>query len=161
MREQGKTRWIGVSTTLPDLPTFLSWEVFDTYQIPHSALNREHEEWITHLADEGLGTIIRGGVARGEPGEGLGTENLWDSFERARLGELLGEGESPTAFLLRFTLNHPGIHTNIVGTLNLNHLQENVSAARQGPLEAEVYEEGLRRLEGVGVRPSSLAPGTP
>ena len=38
MRTQGKVRWIGMSTTLPHLSTYLSWDVFDVYQIPYSAL---------------------------------------------------------------------------------------------------------------------------
>ena len=42
MRQQGKARFIGVSTTLPHLPTYLKWGVFDTFQIPYSALERDH-----------------------------------------------------------------------------------------------------------------------
>ena len=53
MREQGKVRWIGVSTTLPHLSTFLEWGVFDVFQIPYSALEREHEEWIARAAQAG------------------------------------------------------------------------------------------------------------
>ena len=34
MRTQGKVRWIGMSTILPHLPTYLDWDVFDVYQIP-------------------------------------------------------------------------------------------------------------------------------
>ena len=59
MREQGKVRWIGVSTTLPHLPTFLEWGVFDVFQIPYSALERRHEEWITRAAQAGTGIVIR------------------------------------------------------------------------------------------------------
>ena len=55
MREQGKVRWIGVSTTLPDLPTFLEWGVFDVFQIPYSAVDRQHEEWITKAAEAASG----------------------------------------------------------------------------------------------------------
>ena len=68
MRQQGKVRWIGVSTTLPDLPTFLEWGAFDVFQIPYSALERDHEEWITQAAGAGIGVIVRGGVAQGEAG---------------------------------------------------------------------------------------------
>ena len=65
MREQGKVRWIGVSTTLPHLPTYLEWGVFDVFQIPYSALERDHEEWITKAAEAGIGIIVRGGAAAG------------------------------------------------------------------------------------------------
>jgi hypothetical protein len=36
---------------LPDLPTHIDWSVFDTLQIPYSALEREHETWITRAAE--------------------------------------------------------------------------------------------------------------
>ena len=65
MRQQGKVRWIGVSTTLPHQPTYLEWGVFDVFQIPYSALEREHEEWISRAAQAGTGMVVRGGVAQG------------------------------------------------------------------------------------------------
>jgi aryl-alcohol dehydrogenase-like predicted oxidoreductase len=153
MQVQGKVRFISISTTLPHLPTYLAWDVFDTFQIPYSALEREHEEWITRSAEMGIGTIIRGGVARGEVGVGLGNEDRWKKFEQAGLDELREPGESRTAFLLRFTLSHPDVHTTIVGTLYPEHLQENIAAARKGPQPAEVYEEAKRRLDRAGVTP--------
>jgi aryl-alcohol dehydrogenase-like predicted oxidoreductase len=153
MQQQGKVRFISISTTLPHLPTYLHWGVFDTFQIPYSALEREHEEWISRAAEAGIGTIIRGGVARGEFGVGLGNQDRWKKFEAAGLDELREPGESRTAFLLRFTLAHPDVHTIIVGTLYPEHLQENIAAVKQGPLPANVYQEAKRRLERAGVAP--------
>jgi len=155
MKAQGKVRFIAISTTLPHLPVYLDWGVFDTFQIPYSALERDHEQWISRSAEAGIGTIIRGGVARGEVGVGLGNEDRWKKFEEAKLDELLDPGESRTAFLLRFTLSHPHVDTTIIGTLYPEHLQENLAAARKGALQANVYEEAKRRLDGVGVAPVS------
>ncbi len=153
MQQQGKVHWIGISTTLPHLPTYLGWGVFATFQIPYSALEREHEDWIAKAAEAGIGTIVRGGVARGEAGVGLGSADRWKRFEQAKLDELCAPGESRTAFLLRFILSHPQIDTTIVGTLRPEHLQENVAAAQRGPLPADIYAEAKRRLEAVGVKP--------
>jgi len=153
MQQLGKVRFIAISTTLPHLPVYLGWGVFDTFQIPYSALEREHEEWITRAAEAGIGTIIRGGVARGEVGVGLGNTDRWKKFEEANLDELREPGESRTAFLLRFTLSHPHVDTTIVGTLYPEHLQENLAAAQKGPLPADVYEETKRRLDRAGVAP--------
>jgi aryl-alcohol dehydrogenase-like predicted oxidoreductase len=153
MQQQGKVRFIAISTTLPHLPVYLQWGVFDTFQIPYSALERGHEEWISRAAEAGIGTIIRGGVARGEVGVGLGDEDRWKKFEEASLDELRQPGESRTAFLLRFTLSHPDVHTIIVGTLYPEHLQENLAAVEQGPLPANIYEEAKRRLDRAGVPP--------
>jgi len=153
MRQQGKVRFISISTTLPHLPTYLEWGVFDTFQIPYSALEREHEDWISRTDQAGIGTIIRGGVARGEFGVGLGDEDRWKKFEEANLDELREPDESRTAFLLRFTLSHPHVQTIIVGTLYPEHLRENVAAVKKGPLPADVYEEAKRRLDRIGVAP--------
>ncbi len=155
MRQQGKTRFIGISTTLPHLPTYLRWGVFDTFQIPYSALERDHEEWIARSGEAGIGVIVRGGVARGEPGAGLGNSDRWTKFEAAGLDELREPGESRTAFLLRYTLSHPHASTIIVGTLYPEHLAENVAAIQRGRLSSEMYAEAKRRLAAAGITPAS------
>jgi aryl-alcohol dehydrogenase-like predicted oxidoreductase len=155
MKAQGKVRWIGCSSTLPHLAHYIERRWFDTYQIPYSGLERTHETIITRASDSGAGTIIRGGVARGEPGAGRGGEERWQRFEAARLDELRSEGESRTAFLLRFLLAHPDIDTTIVGTLSPAHLQENIAAAQRGPLSPAVYNEAKRRLDAIGEKPAA------
>ena len=150
MKQQGKIRFMSISTTLPHLPTYLEWGAFDTFQIPYSALERTHEEWITRAAKAGIGIIIRGGVARGEIGVGLGRADHWKKFEEAKLDELRAPDESRTSFLLRYTLTHPHADTIIVGTLYPEHLNENIAAVKRGPLPADVYAETRRRLDGVG-----------
>ena len=157
MRHQGKTRFIGISTTLSHLPVYQSWGVFDTFQIPYSALEREHEEWISESGKAGIGVIVRGGVAKGEPGVGLGSANRWDKFEAAQLDELREPGESRTSLLLRYTLTHPHVDTIIVGTLHPAHLAENVQAIARGPLSPAVYAEAKRRLTAVGIVPAPVA----
>ncbi len=147
MKAQGKVRWIGISSTNPHIETYIGWGVFDVFQIPYSALEREHENAIQLAHDSGAGVIIRGGVARGEPGSGLGNEDKWAVWNKAKLDELLEEGESRTQFLLRFTNSHPGMHTNIVGTKNPAHLAQNVAAAAKGVLSAETYSEAKSRLD--------------
>jgi aryl-alcohol dehydrogenase-like predicted oxidoreductase len=148
MREQGKVRWIGISATSPHLKTYIGWGVFDTFQIPYSALERQHEELIQAASDSGAGVIVRGGVARGEPGEGLGNADRWASWDAAGLDELLEQSETRTGFLLRFANAHPGMNTNIVGTMNVEHLKQNIAAASR-PLPADTYAEAKRRLDGV------------
>jgi aryl-alcohol dehydrogenase-like predicted oxidoreductase len=48
--------------------------------------------------------------------------------------------------MLRFTLSHPGVDTVIVGTLDPEHLAQNLRAVEAGPLPADVYAEAKRRL---------------
>lgn len=154
MQQQGWVRWIGCSSTLPHITTYIPWGVFDVFQIPYSALERQHEQVITTAARAGAGIIDRGGVARGEPGEGLGAADRWATYEAAKLDELRAPGEPRTTFLLRFLLSHPDIGTTIVGTMDPEHLRENVEAASKGPLAPEVYAEAKRRLDATGERPA-------
>jgi aryl-alcohol dehydrogenase-like predicted oxidoreductase len=157
VKAAGKVRFLGISSTLPHISSFISWGVFDTFQIPYSALERTHEAAITAAAQGGAGTIFRGGVARGAPEEaGLGNRDRWASWEKAGLDELRAPGESRTAFLLRFTLTHPDMHTTIVGTMNPDHLAENLRAAEAGPLPADVYAEAKRRLDAAGEKPAAV-----
>jgi aryl-alcohol dehydrogenase-like predicted oxidoreductase len=151
MQRQGKVRWISISTTQPHLRFYKELDVFDTFQIPYSALERQHENWITESAKAGIGIIIRGGVARGEVGVGLGSQDRWKLFEKAGLDDLRANGESRTSFLLRYTLTHPHANTIIVGTLHPSHLQENIDAVLRGSLTEDVYAEAKRRLDVAGV----------
>ncbi|MBC8138232.1 MAG: aldo/keto reductase [Fibrella sp.] len=154
MKQQGKVRWIGCSSTLPHITTYIESGVFDVFQIPYSALERQHENVISQAAQAGAGIIDRGGVARGEPGAGLGGADRWTKFEAANLDELREEGESRTAFLLRFLIAHPDIHTTIVGTLHPEHLRENVAISEKGPLTPDTYAEVKRRLDASGETPA-------
>jgi len=161
LKEEGKVRFIGVSGTLPNLVEQIEMGVFDAFQIPYSALQREHEDVIQRAADAGAGTIIRGGVARGAPVDWsrvyymVPSETMKDRWEEAKLDELLG-GMSRMEFMLRFTLSHPGLSTTIVGTKNPEHLRQNVEAAAKGPLPADVVAEAKRRLDAVGAAPQRV-----
>ena len=155
LRDEGKIRFLGMSGTLPNITDHIDMGVFDAFQIPYSALEREHEDIITEAAVAGSGTIVRGGVARGAPDKPADALNDWPAewrqmmqqrmekqraaWEGAELDDLL-DGATRTEFMLRFTITHPYMHTTIVGTANPDHLAANVAAAAKGPLSAEVYE---------------------
>jgi len=63
------------------------------------------------------------------------------------------EGMTPMEFILRFTFTHPGMATNIVGTINPAHLQDNIVALLQGPLTPALCAEVKRRLATAGSTP--------
>ncbi len=146
LRDEGKIRFIGCSSTMPNLVDHIEMGVFDEFQIPYSALEREHEHLMTRAAEAGAGIVVRGGVARGEPGTGQGTEAKWGRWDTAGLDELL-DGESRTEFMMRFTISHPAMATTIVGTLNPDHLARNLEVARRGALVPDRYAEAKRRLD--------------
>src|SRR5882762_1759804 len=144
LKRAGKVRFIGMSATLPHLADHIAMGVFDVFQIPYSAVEREHEAIIASAAESGAGIVIRGGAAKGAPSG--------ERWQKARLDDLL-EGMTPMEFILRFTFTHPGMATNIVGTINPAHLQDNIVALRQGPLTPALCAEVKRRLATAGSTP--------
>lgn len=156
LRDEGKVRFLGMSGILPHLADHIEMGVFDVFQIPYSALQREHEQLITRAAEGGAGVLVRGGVARGT----ASADKAWsvqplsitnptparDLWESAKLEQLLEPGMDRHEFILRFTLSHPGMTSTIVGTSKLEHLRSNVEMASRGPLPAELYDEALKRL---------------
>jgi aryl-alcohol dehydrogenase-like predicted oxidoreductase len=156
LQAEGKVRFIGMSGIRPNLPDHIAMGVFDVFQIPYSAVQRDHEELIAEAADAGAGTLIRGGAARGaaaedknwrtgplSQGAGVGRRN----WEASGIGDLLSEaGMGNMEFVLRFTLSHPGLSTTIVGTANPAHLAANIAVAELGPLPPDLYEEAKKRL---------------
>jgi aryl-alcohol dehydrogenase-like predicted oxidoreductase len=160
LRDEGKIRFIGMSGILPNLPDHIAMGVFDVFQIPYSAVQREHEELITAAAAAGAGTLIRGGAARGAPAEdkdwrrgplGLAEGEGQRRWESSGVDDLL-DGMTRMEFVLRFTLSHPDLSSTIVGTSQVGHLQANLAMAEKGPLPAGLYEQARSRL------PSPAAP---
>ena len=159
LRDEGKVRFLGMSGTIPNLSDHIEMGVFEVFQIPYSALQREHEDLITAAVATGAGTLIRGGAARGAPAEdkdwrqgplGLSEGEGQRRWESSGVEQLLGD-MSRLEFVLRFTLSHPGLSSTIVGTANMEHLRSNVAIAEKGPLPADLYEEAKRRLGQVPV----------
>lgn len=153
LKHAGKVRFIGMSGTLPHLRDHIAMGVFDVFQVPYSAMEREHETVIAAASDAGAGIVIRGGAAKGAPSEGKRSGLQWDRWQRARLDDLLG-GMSAMEFILRFTFTNPNLDTTIVGTANPAHLHDNVAILQKGPLPPELYVEAKRRLAEVGSVPA-------
>jgi len=160
LKKEGKVRFIGVSGTLPNLDEQIEMGVFDAFQIPYSALQREHEEVISRAATAGAGVIIRGGVARGAPTNWQRTyymlpgASMRERWEEAHLDDLL-DGLSRLEFTLRFTLSNPDLDTTIVGTRDVGHLRDNITAAMKGPLPEDILREAKQRLDRTASRSGS------
>ncbi len=156
LRDEGKVRFIGMSGILPNLPKHIAMGVFEVFQIPYSAMQRDHEDLITAAAETGAGTLIRGGAARGTASE----DKNWtvqplsssgppaqDRWQAAGLDELLDGSMSRHEFILRFTLSHPALSSTIVGTSSLDHLRGNLAIAAKGPLPADLYHRAQDALQ--------------
>jgi aryl-alcohol dehydrogenase-like predicted oxidoreductase len=157
LRDEGKVRFVGVSALLPTLDEQIATGVFDVFQLPYSALQRDYEGAMTRAAAAGAGIIVRGGVARGAPDDWdarsyymVSNEAMQYLWERAQLDDLL-EGMSRTGFMLRFTISNPDLDTTIVGTSTETHLRSNLAAAARGPLAPDIVAEAKRRLDSASV----------
>ena len=155
LQAAGKVRFIGMSGTLPNLRDHIAMGIFDVFQVPYSAVEREHEDVISRAAEAGAGIVIRGGAAKGAPSTEKQTGLQWDRWQRAQLDDLL-DGMTSVEFVLRFTFSHPHMHTTIVGTVNPAHLLANLAALEKGPLPSDVYVEAKRRLGAAGLMPQPL-----
>jgi len=155
LQAAGKVRFIGMSGTLPNLRDHIAMGIFDVFQVPYSAVEREHEDVISRAAEAGAGIVIRGGAAKGAPSTEKQTGLQWDRWKRAQLDDLL-DGMTSVEFVLRFTFSHPHMQTTIVGTVNPAHLQANLVALEKGPLPSDVYVEAKRRLGAAGLMPQPL-----
>jgi aryl-alcohol dehydrogenase-like predicted oxidoreductase len=156
LKEAGKVRFVGMSGTLPHLTEHIAMGIFEVFQIPYSAVEREHEAAIAAAAQKGAGIVIRGGAAKGAPTEGKQAGLQWERWRQARLDDLL-DGMTPMEFILRFTFTNPDLDTTIVGTINPAHLQTNLDILAQGPLRPDLYEEAKRRLAAAGSAPRMVA----
>jgi aryl-alcohol dehydrogenase-like predicted oxidoreductase len=159
IKDEGKVRHIAVSMSgradgygYGQLRPYLAaeWDAFEAIQVWYSALARASENAIHEAAQRGKGMIIRGVVRTVEP-----WSSLDEAVSRTGLDDLRGSGESAAQFLLRFAISHPGLHTTIIGTKNLNHLAENIKAVEAGPLPADVLAEARARLSAAGIAPAS------
>ena len=158
LKQQGKLRFIGISGILPNLSEQVEFGIFDVFQIPYSALQREHEEILAKASAAGAGIIIRGGVARGAPMDWnkryymLSGDEMSGRWAQAKLDELLN-GMSRIEFMVRFAISSSDLDTTIIGTKNADHLAANVAAALKGPLSTDVVAEAKRRLDLTGSHP--------
>ena len=152
LKDAGKVRFVGISATLPHLLDHIASGVFDVFQIPYSAVEREHEVAIGAASQAGAGIVVRGGAAKGAPSEGKQRGLQWERWRQAQLDDLLA-GMSPMEFILRFTFTNVDLDTTIVGTVNPSHLQANIDALQQGPLPPDLYAEAKRRLAAAGSAP--------
>ncbi len=148
-REQKLIRFLGSSSSLPELPGLIALNVFDTFQIPYSCLAPQHNDLITQAAATGAGIILRGGIAQGGPDAEIQRPALNEVWNRANLDEVLPPGMTRSELILRYTLSHANCHTTIVGTCNPAHFEENLQAAARGPLSTNLIQDIAARVAAV------------
>ena len=159
LRKQGVIRHLGLSTRKPYIQEFLDVDLLSVFQLPYSAIQRQHEDIADSLSSRGKTVVARGVVGRGS------VANSWSSipigmkfgqaqsvWEAAGIDEILG-GMSRIEFMIRFALMRNSVGICLIGTADASHLEENVRAAEKGPLSAELYDVAVERLAQAGSFP--------
>jgi len=165
-REAGKIRFVGYSgdneeavyaAELPEVAVIeTSVNLVDQYNLDHVLpIARENE----------LGVIAKRPIANAawkdlqtQPGFYAEYARTYtERFARMQLtpADLGFEGAPHDVWpeiALRFTLSQPGIHTAIIGTTRVDHLQQNLQAAAHGPLPAEAIQRLRKRFAQASAR---------
>ena len=142
MRDAGEVRYIGITTSHGrrhrELARIMEQEPIDFVQLTYNAVDRAAEQRLLPLAQErGIAVIAnrpyQGGTlpqrAAGKPLPGWGREIGCETWPQA---------------LLTFVVSHPAVTCAIPATSRVDHMQENMGAAR-GPLPDATLRERMAR----------------
>jgi len=103
LKADGVIKNIGFSgKTVAGAAASLAWA--DVLMVEYHLEDRSHEQIIAEAADQGVGVVVKKGLA---------------------------SGRLPAEQAIEFVLKNPGVSSLIVGGLNLAHIQSNVAAARR------------------------------
>lgn len=131
MKSEQRLRYVGVTTSHgrrhDDIEQVMKTQPIDFLQITYNVLDREVEERILPLAQERrIAVIINRPFRQGELLRSLEGEAL-----PAWAADI--EAKSWAQFLLKFIISHPAVTCAIPATSRVDHVRENLAAAR-GPL---------------------------
>ena len=140
----------------PNLPDQIAMGVFDVFQIPYSALQREHEDLITAAARPGparSSAAARRAARRPRTRAGSAGRSASPRARASAAGSPRGS-RTCSGSMSRHRVRAP-LHAQPPGAverrssarLTPEHLRANVAVAERGPLPAELYEEAKRRLD--------------
>ncbi|MFP4538910.1 MAG: aldo/keto reductase [Dichotomicrobium sp.] len=126
MKEQGRIRYIGVTTSHGrrhgELEQIMESRPIDFVQLTYNVLDREPEDRLLPLAQErGLAVIANRPFRRGA---------LFDRYQDKPLPEWIGEFDASNwaQFFLKFIISHPALTCAIPATRRVEHMLENMGA---------------------------------
>ena len=150
LKGAGHIRHYGISSIRPNVIARWAENPGTTsIMMQYSLLDRRpEEECLDSLRAEGVGVVVRGGLAKGllasKPAVGY-LEHDVQAVEavRAALAETRDPGVTSAQNALRFCLAHPGVTTVACGVRTRAQLEENAAAGRLPPLP----DPALRMLQ--------------
>lgn len=139
-QEQGKVRFISLSADDEAAVHAVEMGAFDTLQLSYNVLDQGPAQVIAAARAKDMGIIIKNPIANAIY-EGPRPEQdarIWDLGQQRLSADIIGDLPRVEASL-RWLFNNDHVHTAIVGTTNIDHLQDNVTGARRGPLPPDLY----------------------
>jgi diketogulonate reductase-like aldo/keto reductase len=146
MKEQGAVRYVGITSSHgrrhDELERVMRREPIDFVQLSYHMGNRAAERRLLPLAaDRGIGVLVNRPFDGGSLVKGLKRR----APPVPEWAKALGCPHWP-AFLLKFIVSHPAVTCAIPATSEVDHMRENMAAAR-GPLpDAEARERMARHV---------------
>jgi diketogulonate reductase-like aldo/keto reductase len=145
LKADGRIRYIGVTTSHgrrhQELAKIMASAPIDFVQFTYNVLDREAERRLLPLAAERRLAVI---VNRPFQGGGL-----FDRFERHPLPPWAARFDCANwaQFFLKFIVSHPAVTCAIPATSRVDHMRENMGAARGRLPDAETRRRMIRHLE--------------
>lgn len=159
LQQKGVIRHIGLSSRLPYAAEFASSDTFDVFQLPYSAIQRQHEDLAAEVARNRRAVVARGVLGRGSVAKqwsvrpiGMANGEARNVWKSAHLDDLVGSMPR-IEFMIRFALASDAVHVCLVGTTDPDHLAADVEAAAKGPLDPALHAEARARLAAAGSAP--------
>ncbi len=128
MKAAGQLRYVGITTSEGrrhrEIERVMANQPIDFVQITYNVLDREPEDRILPLAREkGIAVIVNRPFRQGD---------LIRQFEDAPLPDWVAEtgARNWAQFLLKFIISHPAVTCAIPATTRVDHVRENLDAAR-------------------------------
>ena len=139
-QQQGKVRFVSLSADDDAALRAVEMGQFDTLQITCNILDQEPGKIIAAAREKDMGIIVKSPIANAiyEAPRPEADAGPWDLAQRRLSPDVIGDLPRVEASL-RWLLNNADVHTAIVGTTNLAHLQANIASADRGELPPETY----------------------
>lgn len=153
---KGKVRFISLSADGEAARKAIEIGEYDTLQLTCNILEQEPAALIAAARQQqNMGVIIKGPIANAlyeQPRPAGESTALWDRAQTLLAPDCIG-GLHRVEVALRWLLGNPEVHTAIVGTTNLRHLEANVAFAERGPLPTALMAEIQRRFARAAATP--------
>jgi aryl-alcohol dehydrogenase-like predicted oxidoreductase len=127
-KQAGRIRYVGITTSFerqhPDFEQTMAAETLDFIQVDYALDNRKADQRILPLAaDRGMAVMINLPFGRGR---------LFRAVQGQKLPPWAGEFDcaSWAQFFLKYIVSHPAVTCAVPGTAKVEHLVDNLGAAR-------------------------------